>query len=202
MSVCSCVMRLSRARLNNLWWERRLGISTRGIVDVDNPDSHHYATMDYYRIERILNYLNPKRSDVFVDIGSGKGRVLCLAARYDMAQVVGVDLSPALCREASANVARMRGRRAPVEVKAIPAQEFDYSAATVLFMFNPFGAATLEEVLTKAGRDSAGRDVRIAYGYPTHDAVFKTQTWLQRYEYWDDSSKEGLGESVSFYRSV
>ena len=41
-------------RLNNLWWERRLGVSTRGIVPTDHPDSVHYATMGYATIRAIL----------------------------------------------------------------------------------------------------------------------------------------------------
>src|SRR5262245_4234511 len=34
------------ARLGNLWWERRLRISTRGVVPVEHHDSVHYATMN------------------------------------------------------------------------------------------------------------------------------------------------------------
>ena len=80
------------ARLNNLGWERRLGISTRGSVPVDFPDAHHYAAMQYSSIFEVLRFLSLSSSDTFVDIGSGKGRVVCCAARHAVAKVVGIGL--------------------------------------------------------------------------------------------------------------
>ena len=137
-------------------------------------------------------------SDVFVDVGSGRGRVCC-AARYTVKQVVGVDLSEALCQVARENARRMRGRRAPISVETSLAQNFDYSAATVLSLFNPFGAATLGLLLEKIGRDLRG-SVRIAYANPGHDDVFQRQPWLERTGHWDAETSAGE-HSVSFYRS-
>jgi hypothetical protein len=152
-----------KARLNNLWWEYRLGVSTRGIVPTDHPDSVHYATMRYSTVWTILRHLDLRAPDVFMDIGSGKGRVLCCAARHRVTQ------------------------------------EFDYSATTVLFMFDPFGAATLEPVLEKIGRDTRGRDIRLAYVNPTHDAVVRQQPWLDGREFWA-KEETGLEHDVAFYR--
>ena len=134
------------------------------------PNSRHYSTMNYSTIHSILDQLALGPSDVFVDVGSGKGRVLCCAARYPVKQVVGVDLSEALCQVARENARRMRGRRAPISVETSVAQNFDYSAATVLFLFNPFGAATLGLLLEKIGRDLRG-SVRIAYANPNRNTM-------------------------------
>jgi SAM-dependent methyltransferase len=186
-------------RLKNLYWERRLGISTRGIVPVAHVDSHHYATMGYPAIWSILAHLDLGPSDVFIDIGSGKGRVLCCAARYPAERVVGVDLSEPFCAMARENARRMRGRRAPISVQASLAGDLDYSAATVLFLFNPFGASTLAPLLEKIGHDRP-EQVRIAYATPTHDDVFQRQSWLEQSEHWD-AAASGMENSVSFYRS-
>ena len=91
--------------------------------------------------------------------------MLCCAARYPVKQVVGVDLSEAFCQVARENARRMRGRRAPISVETSVAQNFDFSAATVLYLFHPFGAATLGLLLEKIGRDLRG-SVRIAYANP------------------------------------
>src|SRR4051794_27662217 len=80
-------------RLANLAWDRRLAISTRGVIPVAHEDSHHYATMNYRTIWPILDHLALGPSDVFVDVGCGKGRVLCCAAHYPVGKVIGVDLS-------------------------------------------------------------------------------------------------------------
>jgi SAM-dependent methyltransferase len=154
--------------------------------------------MGYAIIRSILDHLALDSSDVFVDIGSGKGRVLCCAAQYPVKQVVGVDLSDALCQVARDNAGRMRGRRAPISVETTLAQEFDYSTSTVLFLFDPFGAETLGPLLEKIGRDARG-SVRIAYANPSHDEVFHRQPWLHRTEHWDRTS--GIEHAVSFYGS-
>src|SRR5262245_17113716 len=98
--------------------------------------------MDYTSTWRVLRHLALQPSDVFVDVGCGKGRVLCCAARQPVAQVIGVDLSAELCREATENARRLRGRQAPIEVVNTFAQDFDYSEATVVYFFDPFGADT------------------------------------------------------------
>ena len=188
----------ARTKLSNLYWEHRLGISTRGVVPVAHPDSVHYATISYPRLWPILDHLVLRPSDVFIDIGSGKGRVLCCAARYRVRRVVGVDLSEPLCVTARENARRMRGRRSPISIHTATADNLDYSAATVLFLFNPFGAATLAPLLEKIGRE-ASRDVRIAYPQPTHRDVFEQQAWLEQTAHWDATERD---PAVSFYRST
>ena len=187
-------------RLNNLFWEITLGISTRGIVDVQHPDSYHYATMSYHTIRKVLDFLSLQKDDVFVDIGCGKGRVLCLAARHQLRKVIGVDLSKEFCEIARLNAGRMRGRRSPVVVHNSNAVDFNYSEGTAFILFNPFGPTTLNAVLSKIHRDATGHLVRIAYANPVHDEVFAGHSWLQPYERWE-KEKLDMEHSVYFYRS-
>jgi len=191
-------MKRTVARLRNFFWERRLGIETRGLMPVEHADSVHYATMNYSTIWSILDYLALRSSDVVVDVGSGKGRVLCCAAQYPVEQVIGVDLSESLCAIARDNVRKLRRSRAPISIHQCLAHELDYSSATVLFLFDPFGAATLAPLLQKIRRDVA-RGVRIAYANPQHDDVFERQDWLERCGQWK-AGASGLEHSVSFYR--
>ncbi|WP_407180114.1 class I SAM-dependent methyltransferase [Bradyrhizobium sp. STM 3562] len=187
-------------RFNNLRWEAQLGISTRGIVKVDKPDSWYYATINYSIIYKVLQLLALQRSDTFVDVGCGKGRVLCCAARQPCRKVVGVDYSEDLCKEARNNAQRLRGAKAPVLVQNGLAEDFDYTDATVLFLFNPFGALTLDGVLHKIDTDRGQRHVRLAFvnASADQDKVFAAHSWLERYCYWD--VERGGGHSVSFYR--
>jgi hypothetical protein len=94
----------------------------------------------------------------------------------------------------------MRGRRAPIAVHNVNATEFDYSDGDVYYLFDPFGADTLTQVLEKIHDDRDDRPVRIAYANPTHEIAFGTQPWLERYEFWD-KNKTGREHSISFYRS-
>lgn len=190
-------------RAYNLLWEIRLGISTNGSVDIQFPDAYEYATMRYSTINRILKHLRLQPSDVLVDLGSGKGRVLCCAARFAMRKVVGVELSKEMYDAATLNVAKMRGRKSPITIHHTTAQEFDYSEGTVFTLFNPFGASTLASVLEKLGLNlqTNPRCVTIAYANPEHDDVFARMKWLERYAHWD-KDKLGMEHSVSFYKSL
>ncbi|MFG2036672.1 SAM-dependent methyltransferase [Dactylosporangium sp. NPDC048998] len=187
-------------RVNNLLWERRLGVVTRGVVAVDYPDASQYASIDYALIDQILRHLALQPSDVFVDVGCGKGRVLCCAARFRVRHVIGVDLSEEFCAQARANAERTRGRRSPVEVHQAFAQEYDYSDCTAFYMFSPFGPDTMEQVLTKIRKDRAGAPIRIAYSNPAFVEVFAGQDWLEQYDFWDRDAR-GEEHSVAFYRS-
>lgn len=184
-------------------WELRLGISTHGLFDGHFPDGHHYATMRYVTINRILDFLELQPSDTFVDIGSGKGRVLCCAARSELRAVIGIEFSKELCKVAETNAARMRGRKSPIAIHQMPAQEFNYSEETVFTLFNPFGAATLATVLGKLELSGKAypRGIRVVYANPEHEEVFARMKWLERYEYWD-KDRLHLEHSVSFYRSL
>ena len=188
-------------RLNNLVWEYRMGISTRGVIEVDHPDAGHYAAMSYRSIFATLAALRLGRDDVFVDIGCGKGRVLCCAARTPMRKVVGVDLSAELCEDARCNAARARGLKTPIEVHCALADDFDYSEGTVFFLFSPFGAETMRRVLAKIHADRGSGDVRIAYANPAYPEPFAEQAWLERYEFWDRLERNDE-HSVAFYRSA
>ncbi|MEO5873726.1 MAG: class I SAM-dependent methyltransferase [Streptosporangiaceae bacterium] len=188
-------------RLNNLWWETRLGIRTRGVVAVHHPDANHYATLNYRAVGRIIRALDLQPDDVFVDVGSGKGRVLALAARHRVRQVIGIDLSAELCAEARANAARLRGGRTPISVYECSAADFDYTGATVFTLFDPFGAETLQKVLDRIHAGTGGRGLRIAYGNPTKDEIFASRPWLERYDFWD-RAETGLDHSIVFYRST
>lgn len=175
-------------RANNLSWEWRLGVSTRGRLDARKrlADAVHYATIDYSDIHKIIRRLSLQPTDTFVDVGCGKGRVLCCAARYSCGEVVGIDYSEEFCTEARANAEMLRGRRTPIIVENGLAQEFDYSNATVLYFFCPFGPTTLDAVLHKIQADRAGDQVRMAFVNLSqeHDEVFARHQWLEPYHSW------------------
>src|SRR5262245_43054338 len=123
------------AKVCNLRWEYKLGINTRGIAEIAEPDSGHYVTSNYSLIWAILHNLPLSCSDVVVDIGCGKGRVLCCAARFNIREVSGVEISKNLCEIAGRNAVRVSGRRAPITIINTPAQDCDYLNGTVFYLF-------------------------------------------------------------------
>src|SRR5882762_10722536 len=87
------------SKIDNFLWEKRLGISTRGIVDPlpDITVNYNYMTLSYRDNIRILKSVKLTRDDIFVDIGCGKGRMLCCSALSDVKESIGIEQSPELC---------------------------------------------------------------------------------------------------------
>jgi precorrin-6B methylase 2 len=187
-------------RLNNLYWEAYLDISTRGIAKVDRSDSCHYASINYSIVHKILSHLDLKLTDTFVDVGSGKGRVICCAARHACNNVVGIEYSEEFCKAAKENIKRLRSIKAPVHIHNGLAENFDYRGSTILYLFNPFGHKTLEAVLQKVEDDIQESPIRIVFVNPSkeHMSVFTKHIWLEQYDHWDVD--RGRGHSVAFYQ--
>jgi hypothetical protein len=176
-------------KLRNLAEEWRIGIATGGSESTRyRPGAVFYATVDYSETRRVLRRLALRPDDTFVDVGAGKGRALCLAARYRMQRAVGMECAPHLAEIARSNAARMRGKQTPIEVHTQAAEDFDYSAATVLYLFNPFEANILDLVLNKVAADRAGKALRLAFVMesPAQKAVFVKHKWLICDDRWGD----------------
>jgi SAM-dependent methyltransferase len=173
------------SKMDNILWEHRLHISTRGVSEDedDQPERHCYSTVPYRAIFRILVFLSLKNSDVFVDLGCGKGRAICCAATYDLAEVVGVEYREDLCGLARLNVRQLRNRRAPVSIISGRAEDFDFTRGTIFYLFNPFGPTTMSELLDKlrSGLNVHDREIRIAYLNPVHEELLAGTSWLRRY---------------------
>src|SRR5688500_6895725 len=64
-------------RLCDLLVEQQLSIRTAGRHPVSAPDAVAYSTFAYWSIQRVLDRLNLTCDDVFIDLGCGRGRVVC-----------------------------------------------------------------------------------------------------------------------------
>src|SRR3954454_9079574 len=65
-----------------------------------------YVAIPYRAIFPILTKVGLTASDVFVDVGCGKGRMICCAGRSQARKVIGIDFDPILIEAAQANALR------------------------------------------------------------------------------------------------
>jgi SAM-dependent methyltransferase len=111
----------------------------------------------------------------FLDLGSGKGRTLLMAAEYPFRRILGVELIPELHRIAEENIARFKGGLGDrVQSICADARTFAFPPdPTVLFLFNPFPHPVLEEVLQRLMRSLADhkRTVYLIYHNPVLELV-------------------------------
>jgi SAM-dependent methyltransferase len=188
--------------MHNMVWECRLGIHSRGIVFTKKQmDYKHYATSSYSFIMRILRSLNMVHSDVFVDIGCGKGRVLCCASRFDVKQVIGVEVDRDLYKIAQENVRKARGRKSSIRIIHASATDFDFRSGTIYYLFDTYGESSLRITLAKMKESlrQHPRRFRIVYVNPVHEAVFSQCDWLKMYDKWRAGEGFGIMNDVSFW---
>ena len=177
----------ARARQNDVLFNRRWGTDTGGLVNL--------AALTVARERALLSYGYQASSGraftealaaggivpqhfAFVDYGSGKGRIVLLAAAAGFARAIGVEFAPELHRIAEANAEQFfvsGGAPRRAEMVLGDAGTFAPPSGPVLaYVYNSFGPAILREVLSRLEHHAAtGEEVFVAYVNPRHREAFE-----------------------------
>ncbi len=164
-----------------------------------HDDSGKYEVPDYWYMRKVRSLLKPGPEDVIFDLGCGMGRFLCVLARRKVRKCVGVELLPQLYEIARENAAQLRGRKAPIEMLCGDAASADLSGGTIYYLYNPFGPATMRDVLASM-RGTLSRDPRkitIVYYNSVCEDLFQNSGWLEKYHEFRVQS----GMLVTFWRN-
>ena len=169
------------------------GVTTEALVFLGelDPDAigpsleyaTHYEPTPVAQADALLDAspLAPERA-TFVDLGAGMGRVVLLAARRPFRGVIGVEISPALVEIARENLATSRDPlRVARDVKIVGADALSYTfphGDLVVFLYNPFRAPVLGDVLTNLRATAEEREVVLLYHTPVErDTIDATQAF-------------------------
>ncbi len=146
--------------LEGWWFDLRHHVDTRTsrrdpIWSADAAGNFWYIPIRPRAARQLFEHLpirNPSRY-TFVDIGSGKGRMLLLASKHGFRSVIGVELRRELHRQAVANVqswANRFPRCSAIHCVNENALEYDFPKGNlVVYLFNPFGPNLLSEVVRR-----------------------------------------------------
>jgi hypothetical protein len=92
------------------------------------------------------------REFTFIDVGSGKGRALLLAADYPFRRLLGIELLPALHRVAQENIKKYKGdSQQCFAIKCLLADACEFAfppEPTVLYLFNPLPESGLARMIS------------------------------------------------------
>jgi SAM-dependent methyltransferase len=166
-------------------FDAEFGVTTEALIFLGQLDPEalgpsqefatHYEATPVNEAQQLLDGLplEPERT-TFVDIGSGMGRVVLLAAMRPYRQVIGVELSPALHQIAHENHARFPTahlRCRDVRFVRADALRFTFPRGDLaVYLYNPFGAAVVRPVIERLVAHCSGV-VTIAYHTPVERAV-------------------------------
>ena len=133
-------------------FDRRYGVRTSGRIDLAelglaHEDRVYYIASNWRTLRRALRRYEIGQDDVFIDFGSGMGRMVLEASRFPFKKVIGVELASQLHTIAQQNVKSMRRRAHCMEIELVNSDVLDYDFpddVTFVYMFNPFRGAIFQ----------------------------------------------------------
>jgi SAM-dependent methyltransferase len=158
-------------------YEETNGRVSMASLGLGHPDRVNYSASPWWTLRWLLRRSDVRPSDVFLEYGCGKGRVVLDAARrYRFKRVVGVELAPKLTMVARELVERERShlRCGDVTIETTDATTFRVpDDVTHVYFYNPFGGAIFERVCENllASLDRAPRGMRIIYLNPVEEKM-------------------------------
>ena len=181
--------------LKEIKGEKKYAINTTGADElkklvkkgIDISHATIYMPVSYSLLEEIFEHLNspnlqPAASSFqplthLLDLGSGKGRVLCVAVHYGIMQVTGIDLSKELCDSARENLSITKQKFPSFGYTIINNDAFYYAIPTgvdSIFLFNPFDEIIMSGVVCniRSSIEKYQRKVSVIYVNPLHKSLF------------------------------
>lgn len=137
--------------------------------------SIRYQPSKTYEVRKILNEINTK-DKIFLDVGSGKGLILFLTAKFNFSKIYGVEINADLFRISTKNLSDFKDDR----LEVINADIFDlnqnlFDSIDIFYLFNPFSFNDMDKFVATLVESfyRNKRCVDIIYTSSQHDVIFK-----------------------------
>lgn len=209
--MVSWLKRRVRPLISRVLFERRLGVDTSRTIASEqlgyrDARQGFYEPAEWHTLQRILPRRSVGADDVFVDVGSGMGRMVLRAAQYPFKRVIGVELSHELHEIAERNLDVSIGQLRCRDVRFEQADALDYELpddVTVVFLNNPFRGeifdAAIESILRSV--DRRPRRLRIIYRNPVeHERLVATGRARLDAQWWKGAWRRRPKSGVAIHR--
>lgn len=134
----------------------------------------------------------------FIDIGSGKGRVLILAKQTGFKEVTGVELSYSMIQIANQNLIEIGF----TDVLLIECNAGEYElpqGQLVLYLFNPFGSNIVSKIISRILNH---KDlVYLIYSNPVHKNLFNNNSRIIEM-YPENKNKDRAKKKLKIYKFI
>lgn len=170
---------------NEIKGEKKYGIETTGEDELKHLDkkgidiSHStiYMPAGYDMLEELFSQPLIKHCNHLLDIGCGKGRVLCVAAHFGFSHLEGLEFSKIFCKEAEANLEIIKQRIPSIKYNIVNNDAFYFEIPTsvdCIFMFNPFDEIIMSGVINniELSLKKNPRNLSVVYMNPLHKKLF------------------------------
>lgn len=150
-------------------------------------------------VRDILNKLEEKvdfSSGNFVDMGSGKGKALFVAAKYNFKKIIGVEYSQNLHNICESNIKKMKAEERIFSLHEDGSQYKPDPNNLIYYFFNPFTGDLLDSCLQNIlCNDETPFDGYLVYAIPHDSHIF------DKYAEEIDDFRTGHGVHVKIYKA-
>jgi len=168
-------------------FDQQYGIDTSGLVSLNSLDmlqhpnavyAGPYAPSSVPQVRTLIEKLDIEiERFIFIDFGSGKGRVLLVAAQFPFKEVIGVEFSRQLHEIALRNIARFPSDQLHCcSIRSILEDATAFvlpPSDLVCYLYNSFESEVLTSVVQNlAAHAGNGYRVIVIYMNPVHREVF------------------------------
>jgi len=162
--------------------------------------NHGYALTSKKALQNILKEI-PFAGKTFLDIGSGKGGVICYAYLLGCSRCAGVEFEKHLHEIAEKNINILKLRSYCTSYN-MDARDFDmYENFDIYFLFNPFDYGIYEQVISKIVTSNLNTNNEIKYLICYGDANIKTVIESNYFELVKESECPYRGNLFRIFRS-
>lgn len=182
--------------INDIKGEKKYNIKTSQNSDlkkltIKSDNIQHadiYMGANYFLLENCFKEIKKYNRKSIVDFGSGKGRVLIVAAHYGFTKLTGVEFAEELCDIAKENIGRNKSSFPEATFRILNIDAADYVVDDdddVFFFYSPFN----QHVMAKVGKNivasvkKAPRKIYIIYIFPQLKKMFLKAGFTEIYYY-------------------
>lgn len=147
--------------LEDFYFEMKYGVTTSKIVkredldisEISKEHSEEYKPTRIRHFRLLINRLKLPEDSVFVDMGSGKGRILLMASMINFKRVTGVEISGRLCEIARNNSVIFEKRlKRPLHIEVVNEDVLQYHVKNdenVFYFYKPFDNSVMDTILER-----------------------------------------------------
>jgi 16S rRNA G966 N2-methylase RsmD len=147
--------------LEDFYFELKYGVTTSKIVkredldisEISKEHSEEYKPTRFRHFRLLLKSLNLPEESVFIDMGSGKGRVLLMASMNNFKRITGVEISSRLCEIAKKNISIYeKNLKRQLHIEVVNEDVLKYKIKNdenVFYFYKPFDNFVMETILER-----------------------------------------------------
>lgn len=160
-----------------VWGELEIrGIDLIEKIESKREEYYRYQITRPQHLEFIRQYLNScniRTSDRIIDIGCGKGGMLCEFSTFEFGKISGLEFSEELCFIAKSNLKKLGITANIICEDALIYNNYD--EYNFFYMYNPFGEEIMQNVVRyiKESIERTPRKIHIIYTNPSYGDLFK-----------------------------